>query len=166
MCRFCKVKRRELSHECVRITDRLIKLKSRLLNGDLSVKPEILELESALNAVFRQELDGIKIRSRAKGVEEGKKPSSFFFKLCRERFDQNFVCSIYNSTGVEFSDRAGLINAHEEFYINLFSREEIDLFTQQELFSNLSFHLCEEDHDLCEGLLLFDYNCFRQHVQE
>ena len=150
---FCRVKRRELSRERVCITNRLIKLKFRLVNGDVSVKPEILELESALNAVFRQELDGIKIRSRAKWVEEGEKPSSFFFKLCRQRFDRNFVYSVYNSAGAEVSDRAGLMNAHEEFYTNLFSREEIDLFTQQELFSNLSFHLCEEDRDLCEGLL-------------
>ena len=43
---------------------------------------------------------------------------------------------------------------NEEFYTNLFSREDIDFFTQQELFSNLLFHLCEEDLDLCKGLLL------------
>ena len=96
---FCKVKRREFSRERVRITNRLIKLKSRLVAGNLSVKPEILELESALNAVFRQELDGIKIRSRAKWIEEGEKPTSLFFKLCRERFDRNFVYSMYDSSG-------------------------------------------------------------------
>ncbi len=150
---FCKAKRRELSRERVRITNRLIKLKSRLVAGNLSVKPEILELESALNAVFRQELDGIKIRSRAKWIEEGEKPTSFFFKLCRERFDRNFVYSIYDSSGTEVSDRAGLINAHEEFYADLFSRDEIDLCTQRELFSNLSLRLSEDDRDLCEGLL-------------
>ena len=150
---FCKAKRRELSRERVRITNRLIKLKSRLAAGNLSVKPEILELESALNAVFRQELDGIKIRSRTKWIEEGEKPTSFFFKLCRERFDRNFVYSMYDSSGTEVSDRAGLINAHEEFYANLFSRDEIDLCTQQELFSNISLRLSEEDCDLFEGLL-------------
>ena len=150
---FCKAKRRELPCERVCITNRLIKLKSRLVNGDLSVKPAIFELESALNAVFRQELDGIKICSRAKWIEEGEKPSSFFFKLCRQRFDRNFVCSVYDSSETEVSDRAGLINAHEEFYAYLFSREEIDLFTQQELFSNLSCHLSEDDRDSCEGLL-------------
>ena len=150
---FCKAKRRELSRECVRITNHLIKLKSRLVAGNLSVKPEIPELESALNAVFRQELDGIKIRSRAKWIEEGEKPTSFFFKLCCERFDQNSVYSIYDSSGTEVSDRAGLINAHEEFYADLFLHDEIDLCTQRELFSNLSLRLSEEDRDLREGLL-------------
>ena len=42
---FSKAKRREISRERVRITNRLIKLKARLVNGILSVKPEILELE-------------------------------------------------------------------------------------------------------------------------
>lgn len=150
---YSRAKRRELSRDRVRITNRLIKLKSRLVSGDVSVKPEILELESALNAIFNQELEGIKIRSRAEWLEEGEKPSRYFFKLGRERFDQNCVFSIYDSSGTEVSDRAGLINAHEVFYANLFSREEIDLFTQQELFSNLSLHLSEDDRDRCEGLL-------------
>lgn len=150
---FSETKRRELSRERVRITSRLIKLKSRLVNGNLSVKPEILELESALNAVFRQELDGIKIRSRAKWIKEAEKPSSFFFKLCHERFEQNFVYSIFDSSGTEVSGRDALVDAHEEFYANLFSREEIDLCTQRELFSNLSLRLADEDRDKCEGLL-------------
>lgn len=52
---FSKAKRSELSRERVRITNQLIKFKSMLVAGDLSVKPEILELESALNAIFRRE---------------------------------------------------------------------------------------------------------------
>lgn len=78
----------------------MIKIKSRLVNGNLSVKPGILELESALNAVFRQELDSIKIRSQPKWAEEGERPSSFFFKLCPE-----FCLFFYNSSGTEVCDR-------------------------------------------------------------
>ena len=151
--KFSKAKRKELSRERIRITNRLIKLKSKLVNGNLSVKPEILESESALNVIFRQELDGIKIRSRVQWIEEGEMPSRFFFKLGRERFDRNFVSLMYDSNGTEVTDRASLIRAHEEFYANLFSREEIDLFTQQELLSSLSLRLSEEDRDSCEGLL-------------
>lgn len=150
---YSKAKRRELSRDRVRITNRLVKLKFKLVNGEVSVKPKILELESALSAIFRQELDGIKIRSRAKWLEEGEKPSRFFFKLGRERFDRNVVYSIYDPSGAEVSDRAGLIHAHEEFYANLFSRDKIDLTIQQKLFSNLSLRLSEEDRDKCEGLL-------------
>ena len=112
---FFRAKRRELSCDCVRITNRLVKLKSRLVNGDDSVKSEILQSESELSAIFRQELDGIKIRSRVKWFEEGKKPSRFFFKLGRERFDRNFVYSMYDLNGAEVLDRADLIKAQRIF---------------------------------------------------
>ena len=79
-------------------------------------------------------------------------PSRYFFKLGRERFDRNFVASIYDPNGVEVSERADLIDTHEAFYANLFSHEEIDLVTQQELFSNLSLRLSEDDCEHCEGL--------------
>ena len=124
---YSKVKRRELLRDRVRITNRLVKLKFRLVNGDDSVKSEILELESELGAIFRQELDGIKIRSRAKWLEEGEARSRFFFKLGRERFDRNVVYAMYDFNGAEVSSRANLIKAHEDFYVNLFSRNEIDL---------------------------------------
>jgi len=96
----------------------------------------------------------MKIRSQAKWLEEGEVPSRYFFKVGRERFDRNYVSSILDSDGVEVSDRAALISAHESFYANLFSREDIDLVTQEALFSNLSLRVSEEDRDRCEGLLL------------
>ena len=74
----------------------MIKLKLILVGGDLLVKPEILRMESALNAILRQEQEGIKICSRAKWLEEGEVPSTYFFKLSCERFDCNFVASIYD----------------------------------------------------------------------
>lgn len=131
---FSKAQRRELSRDHARITSRLIAPKSKLVAGDLSVKSEILDLESSLNAIFRRKQDGIKIRSRAKWLEEGEVPSRYFFKLGRERFDRNLVSSIYDPNGTEVFDHAALMNAHESFYANLFSREEIDLITQEELF--------------------------------
>ncbi len=88
---YAKSKQKELSHDQVVITNRLINLKNALVNGDDSVKAEILELESSLDTIFRKEQEGIKIRSRAKWIEEGEKPSRFFFKLAREKFDKNFV---------------------------------------------------------------------------
>ena len=85
---FSKSKKRELSRNQIRITNRLINLKKLLMNGENSVKAEILELESMLNTTFKKEQEGIKIRSRAKWIEEGETPSRFFFKLEREKFDK------------------------------------------------------------------------------
>ena len=95
------------------------------------------------------------IRSRTIEFSKAKRMRSrYFFKLGRERFDRNYGSSILNSDEAEVSDRAALISAHESFYANLFSREEIDLVMQEALFLNLSLRLSEEDCDRCEGLRL------------
>lgn len=150
---FSKFRRRELSRDQIRITNRLIKLKNLLVNGETSVKAEILELESMLNTTFRKEQEGIKIRSRAKWIEEGETPSRFFFKLERKKFDKNFVSSIYNANQVEVFEQSDIMRAHEEFYANLFSQGDIDLVIQEELLSNVSLSLSQSDKGLCDGKL-------------
>ena len=107
--KFSKAKRRKLSHEQVLITNRLIRLKNLLIQGDLSVRVEILELEVSLNTLFIKEIEGVKIQSRAKRLEEGeegeedKMPSSYFFQATTEE------------------------NANMQIIVNEFLTEKIDL---------------------------------------
>ena len=76
--KFSKAKNRGLSRDKVLITNRLIKLKNLLVSGDTSVQAEIRQLESLLKSLFTRELDGCKIRSRAKWIEEGEAPTRIF----------------------------------------------------------------------------------------
>ena len=64
-----KEKRRQLSREKVNIINRLSLLKHRLAAG-FDVKTEILDLEVRLNQLFELQLEGSKLRSRAKWLEE------------------------------------------------------------------------------------------------
>ena len=77
---YSKEKWRHLSHEKVNIINRLILLKRRLAAG-FDVKTEILDLEVRLNQLFERQLEGSKIRSRAKWLEEGGTPSKYFLRL-------------------------------------------------------------------------------------
>lgn len=47
-----------------------------------------------------KELDGSKLHSRAQWLEEGERPTRYFFKLERKRFERNTVCSILDSDEV------------------------------------------------------------------
>lgn len=78
---FAKNKRTELSREKVVLTNRLINCKRSLVQGDLSVRSEITSLEAQLAALTRAEIEGVKLRSRTRWLEEGEKPTRFFFKL-------------------------------------------------------------------------------------
>ena len=87
----------ELNREKVNLTNRLILCKQRLVRGDTSASAEIIALEARLFALFSFEIEGVKMRSRARWIEEGEKPSRYFFRLEQERIEKNRVISMYDS---------------------------------------------------------------------
>ena len=149
---YSKEKWRQLSHEKVNIINRLILLKRRLAAG-FDVKTEILDLEVRLNQLFERQLEGSKIRSRAKWLEEGETPSKYFLRVENDRHMKAFVTSVFNSSGTEVSSLPEIIEAHKVFYSNLFSRGSIDFEAQQELFSHVSARLSLPEQASCEGSL-------------
>ena len=150
---FSKRKRRCLNRERVFLTNRLIVCKQRLVQGDVNIASEIASLESQLKVLMLKELEGSKIRSRVQWLEEGEKPTRYFFKLERERFERNFISSIFDSDGNEVFTRAEMEEAHVQFYTALFSPEVIDEPCKQLLLDGLSTTLSEADRELCEGAL-------------
>jgi len=88
---YAKSKHKKLNRERVVFTNCLIDLKRRLIQGEISASPEILATESHLAALVHRSLEGAKTRSWAQWLEEGEKPTCFFFKLERERIEKNEV---------------------------------------------------------------------------
>ena len=60
---------------------------------------------------------------------------------------------MYNSARVEVSSLPEMMEAHRDFYTDLFSRGNIDLESQQELFSRVTSCLSEAKSSSCEGPL-------------
>ena len=118
-------------------TNRLISLKNRLALGFQSDVQEILCCEASLKALYDKELEGSKIRSRVKWMEEGELPSRYFFSMEKQRHEGTLLSSVFNSEGIEVSSLADMI-AHENYYDNLFSNEEVDLAVPNELLSHVS----------------------------
>ena len=139
------------AHDRVLLTNKLIKLKAALVAGDLTVKSEIFRTESELNALYSKEMEGTKIRSRAQWLEEGELPSRFFFQLERERIPKCSIDSIYNFHGVEVFTQGEIVQAHVDFYTTLFSREDIDHVSSDELLSHVTARLSVDESASCEG---------------
>ena len=133
------------------MTNRLIDCKQRLVQGDNSTLAEIVSLESQLKILNLRDLEGVKVRRRAKWLEEGEKPIRYFFRLERERVECNAVTSILNSNDVEVFTGAEIEQAHVQFYCNLFSPEPLDPACKQELLSVFSRSLSDVDRDFCEA---------------
>ena len=148
---FSKRKQRKFHSEKVRVTNLLIAAKHDLIAGDESAKLTIDSLESELKTLHRVQNEAVKIRSRAKWLEEGEKPTKYFFKLESSRARKNSVNSVYNSAGVEVSSQPEIEQAHFDFYRALYSSEHVDPNLQQELLTNVNLSLAEHDIELCEG---------------
>ena len=150
---FAREKRKQLCHDRVVLTNRLIKLKQRRSNGDSSVSHEIIFTESQLSALHDRAIEGVKIRSRCQWFEEGEKPSRYFFSLERERIEKNHLSSILDSDGNEVFTREEIESAHVRFYTDLFSPEAIDSECKQTLLDEIASFLSDSDRDICEGTL-------------
>ena len=91
---FVKSKRKSLSHERVVLTNEILRLKAFFLAGDSTVTPAIRNLESQLKELVLNELTGSTIRSKARWLEEGERPTRFFFKPEHDRIQRNYMSSI------------------------------------------------------------------------
>ena len=123
---FSRERRKNLSRERVLITNRLIDLKQRIIQGEQQLSCEIDALDSKLKALITKDLEGVKIRSRVRWIEEGERPTCFFFKLENERKEKHDVVSIFDSDGQEVFSREEIEHTHVVFYTSLFSPENID----------------------------------------
>ena len=82
---FSRNKWRRLRKQQVSLTNKLIRLSQRLVDGDDTVSVLVSDTESQLKALRVKEIEGIMIRSRAQWLEEGERPSRYFFNLQRNQ---------------------------------------------------------------------------------
>ena len=150
---FSKTKHKNLSHEHVVLTNEIIKLKALLVAGDISVSPVIRDLENKLKELVLKELSGVAILSKARWLEEGEKPSRFFFRLERERIQRNSIFSVLDSNDVEVFSHAGIEQEIVQFYSNLFSSQPIDTLCKQTCLSSIENHLDFSQRQSCEEFL-------------
>ena len=82
-----------------------------------------------------------------------KLPLDIFLRLKNERHAKAFVSSIYDSSGTEVFSLPEIINAHTALYTELFSCGNVNLHSQQNLFSYVTARLSDSDRTACEGPL-------------
>ena len=149
---FCVRKRKESNLQRSRLTKRLIFVKNKFHAGDLSVIGEMKDLESALSALVLKEAQGAIIRSRAQWLEEGEKPTRYFFRLENNRAEKNSFSSLFDSHGTEQTSQSEIEHILENFYTSLFTKDVLDLQIQSSLIDDLDLSLSEAERSQCEGL--------------
>ena len=97
------------------LTKGIIGLKRRMARGE-KVGEEILKMEGHLKALVAEEFEGVKVRSRAEWIEDGERPSRFFFNFMREREKANRMEVLKDSGGVERTVQEEMLGVVEDFY--------------------------------------------------
>ena len=156
---FSHNKRRRLRKQQVSLTNKLIRLRQRLVDGDDTVSILISDTESQLKARRVKEIEGIMIRSRAQWLE-GKWPSCYFFNLQRIKAQKSHISSVYDLNGTEVSSQEEIEKAHVDFYSCLFSEEPVDVALQDDLLSSLQCQLSSDQASSCEGQMTLDEMTF------
>ena len=97
---FSRKKWRRLHRDEVFLTDKLIRLRQRLVYGDTAVSDSISNTESRLITLRTKKAERIMIRCRAKWLEEGQRPSRYFLiyseEKCKDR--TSLQCTIQTAT--------------------------------------------------------------------
>ena len=138
------------------MTKRLLRAKSAVFAGDRDQISNVNKLESALEAVINNECEGSKICSRARWIEEGEKPTRFFFRLERKRTEKNIFESLFNESGEEKFSHNEIELILVDFYKALFSKDSLNMQIQTEIVDDLDLSLSDAEQEQCEGLFTKD----------
>ena len=111
------------------------------------------DVESALSSLISRETEGAKIRSRAKWIEEGEKPTRYFFRLEQQRAEKNSFDSVVDTDGSEKTSQADIKRVFANFYRDLYAKNTpIYMQIQTDLIDSLEFSLNDGERASCEGL--------------
>jgi len=154
--KFSKSKQRKFNSDKVRATNLLIAAKQALIAGDELEKTSIDRLGNEIKTIQGIQNEAAKICSHAHSLEEGEKPTKYFFKLESSRAQKNAMKCVYNSASLEVLSQREIEQDHFDFYRLLYSQEQVDPCIQQELLSKINSFLSEDEFNLCEGLVTLE----------
>ena len=113
----------------------------------------ITDRRRQIREIDEEFISGVIVRSKELWVEQGEKPTKYFFNLEKKRQQKKEMTELISSSGVLLSNSEDIENEMNNFYKNLFSEEEVDLEAQDWLLGQLSMSLDEQEQASCEGLL-------------
>ena len=113
---------------------------------------EIEEVKEKIKHITEQREKGTQIRSKARWIEEGEKPTKFFYNLEKQRQPKNTITELEKDNQTKTTDIDILITARE-FYQSLYTKEDTNVEEQNWLTDQLDKKLDELSKELCEGPL-------------
>ena len=114
-----------------RALERKLKLCQELadeMHGHNRVINELMEnLNTELEEFRAEYMRGLLVRSKAKWMEDGEKPSKYFCALEKRNYINKNITKLIDGTGSNIVDQADILQEVKSFYVNLYSSKEDSL---------------------------------------
>ena len=128
-----------------------------------SFQSEIQHYETEINSYLEMNIEGLKIRSKVKHLNDDEKPSRYFLHKEKKRGEKKLIDKLETNEGKFVCDRSGILKHVKSFYQQLFQKENIDQSLVDYFFKDV-VSLTKEQADLCEGQLTKE-ECYKAIIQ-
>ena len=137
-------KERKLKEELERETEKIEKEGEDDLNNYIRIREELKEIEHS-------RCMGAIVRSRARYVVEGEKCTKFVLGLEKSKQKRIYLEQVEGKKGEIITDFVGIAERVEEFYRDLFRKEEMKEESMESVLEKVEARLSEKDKEMCEG---------------
>ena len=105
--------------------------------------------------ILRVKANGIKVRSKAKWIEEGEKNTKYFLNLEKRNYNSTYIKKLINSQSEELTNVESIINEEFEYYQKLYSTQlnnstNIEDLSKTFLETEHIPKLTKDDQELCD----------------
>ena len=114
---------------------------------------QISRIREKLGTTHRQQVAGVKLRSKDRFYNENEKPTKYFFGLESIRQSQKNATKPIDNEGKVHVDKDQILNRIAGFYIKLYTEEPTDAQAQQKLLDNIHRRLPTEVDSALDGEL-------------
>lgn len=153
---FCRhysgVQRRNERAEVRRWLDTMAYLHAQLNNGR-AVRWEAYEgAKERVRSLLEDRAKALSFQARLIEMEEGEKPTAYFFQAARARKKASTIVGLRGEAGLE-TNMQNMLDLAGNFYSDLFSRRECDSAVQEELLDCVAAQLGEQEVQVLEARL-------------
>ena len=117
----------------------------------------IKDKEDMMTQLYEQKIKGAMFRSKVKWIEEGEKPTKYFFDLEKRNFNKKTISSLTSENGI-ITNQNQILNEIYIFYKNMYVSSNPPPVEQDNIFFPLDYEskASRDDFQNCEGLISVD----------
>ena len=148
---FCSRRKSLRDRERTLLVDLATHLKTKIDRSSVSLMDTYENVLARIADFNRLKAEGARVHARVQWAEEGEMSSRYFLRLEKKHGADQWIAAMRGADGEIVSDIDGICQSWVTFFSSLFSAEEVDLKTQENLLANLSACLPSSASSSCQG---------------